>query len=142
MTFWGGSYLASHVEALDSDPDIAASYTGARMVDEKGADTGRLFEAGLIKCRSFPQSLYINCFIIPSALLARATSVESCGGFDEAAEMQHVEDWDLWLRMVKKDMQFVYTESAECFWRRHPKSVNCRHRDFESPRGGIKTKTS
>ena len=120
--FWGSSYLALHVKALDSDPEIAVSYTGARMVDERGADTKQLFESGLIQCQNFPQSLYINCFIIPSAVVARSENVQSCGGFDEAAEMQHVEDWDLWLRMLKEDMQFIYTESAECFWRRHPEA--------------------
>jgi glycosyltransferase involved in cell wall biosynthesis len=117
--FWGSSYLALHVKALDSDSEIAVSYTGARMVDERGADTGQLFESKLMQCRNFPQSLYINCFIIPSAVVARSTSVKSCEGFDEAPSMQHVEDWDLWLRMLKGDMKFVYTSSAECFWRRH-----------------------
>ena len=120
--FWGSSYLALHVKALDSDSEIAVSYTGARMVDERGADTMQLFESGLIQCPNFPQSLYINCFIIPSAVLARSTNVKSCGGFDETPNMQHVEDWDLWLRMLKEDMQFIYTSSAECFWRRHPEA--------------------
>jgi glycosyltransferase involved in cell wall biosynthesis len=120
--FWGSSYLAVHVKVLDSNSEIAVSYTGARMVDERGADTRQLFESGLIQYRNFPQSLYINCFIIPSAVLARSTDVKSCGGFDETPDMQHVEDWDLWLRMLKEDMHFIYTESAECFWRRHPEA--------------------
>jgi glycosyltransferase involved in cell wall biosynthesis len=93
---WGPKYLMSHVRKLESDPDIAASYTGAKMIDEKGVATGYLFQPNDAQSKGLPESLCFNCFIIPSMVLARKESVISCGGFDEAPEMQHVEDWDLW----------------------------------------------
>jgi teichuronic acid biosynthesis glycosyltransferase TuaG len=117
---WGPKYLMSHVRKLESDPDIAASYTGAKMIDEKGVATGYLFQPNDAQSKGLPESLCFNCFIIPSMVLARKESVISCGGFDEAPEMQHVEDWDLWLRMMEDGSRFSYTPSAGCFWRRHP----------------------
>ena len=117
---WGPEYLKLHVAKLESDPDIAASYTGAMMIDEKGAATGYLFEPNDTQSKGLPESLYFNCFIIPSMVLARKKSVVSCDGFDETPEMQHVEDWDLWLRMMEDGSRFSYTPSAGCFWRRHP----------------------
>jgi glycosyltransferase involved in cell wall biosynthesis len=114
--FWGSSYLLSHVNELESDPNIAACYTRARLVDEEGVATGKIFGPNNVK---LPESLYFHCIMIPSAVLARKESVVSCEGFDEAPEMQHTEDWDLWLRMMEKGMEFSHNSSAVCFWRQH-----------------------
>jgi teichuronic acid biosynthesis glycosyltransferase TuaG len=114
--FWGSSYLWSHVKNLESHDNTAVSYTSARLVDQEGVITGEIFGPDII---DLPESLYFQCLIIPSAVMAKRENVILCDGFDETPELQHAEDWDLWLRMIEKEMGFCYTSSAICFWRQH-----------------------
>ena len=117
--FWGSAYLEKHVSELESDNAVAATYTGVDGVDERGKVTGHLYWPKDQQNKDLPESLYLNNFIIPSAVVARKESVVSCGGFDESPEMQHVEDWDLWLRMMTAGSKFSYIPSAGSYWRRH-----------------------
>lgn len=137
---WEPDYLWSHVGKLESDQNIAVSYTGASMIDENSIKIGRWFGPVEGQSQCLPESLYINCFILPSAVLARKEGVVSCGGFDEASEMQHIEDWDLWLRMMEKGMQFSYTPSAVCLWRRHAEASTGQMEDVRSREQVLRTK--
>ena len=118
--FWGCSYLASHVKALHSDPSISVSYTDARCIDEEGKVNGHVWGRNGRERFSLSGSLYQRNLINPSTAMARRRSVLSCDGFDESPEIQHVEDWDLWLRMLDEGMHFAYTPLAESFYRQHP----------------------
>ena len=118
--FWGPSYLISHIEELKSHDHITASYTDARKITEDGTVTGQLQGPDDEEHQGLPESLYWRNFINTSTVVARKDSVIACGGFDEAPEIQHVEDWDLWLRMMDEGMKFNYTPAAESFYRQHP----------------------
>jgi len=117
--FWGSSYLISHIEELESHGDMMASYTDARKMMEDGVVTGELQGPDDEEHQALPESLYWRNFINTSTVVARKDSVIACGGFDEAPEIQHVEDWDLWLRMMGQGMKFGYTPAAESFYRQH-----------------------
>jgi len=117
--FWASSYLEKHVSDLDSDKVVVATYTECNGVDKKGETTGHIYRPTVEQIGGLPASLYLNNFIMPSAVVVRKESVVSCGGFDESPEMQHVEDWDLWIRMMAGGCQFRYITSAGTYWRRH-----------------------
>jgi glycosyltransferase involved in cell wall biosynthesis len=118
--FWGESYLQTHIEELESHGRITASYTDASKITEDGTVTGELQGPDDEEHQGLPESLYWRNFINTSTVVARKNSVIACGGFDEASEIQHVEDWDLWLRMMDEGMKFSYTPMAKSFYRQHP----------------------
>jgi glycosyltransferase involved in cell wall biosynthesis len=121
--FWGVSFLLQHMRVLESDDNISASYTDARFIDDKGVVTGGVWGGNEDERGSLPESLYWRNFINPSTVIARKEKVISCGSFDESSEIQHIEDWDLWLRMLHEGAKFSYTPSAESFYRKHEQAA-------------------
>ena len=132
---WGESYLQIHMEKLTSDDEITVSYTDARKIDNDGTVTGEVQgPKNEEEHEGLPQSLYWRNFINTSTVIARKESVLCCEGFDETPEMQHVEDWDLWLRMMDVGMKFSYTPMAQSFYRQHATASTtdldlCRQRE-------------
>jgi glycosyltransferase involved in cell wall biosynthesis len=80
-----------------------------------------------------PYILAVSNRIPMSGVCARRGLVESVGGFDEAPELQHIEDWDLWIRLAEAGAEFVFTDQATCGYRKHPAAATsdeakCRKR--------------
>jgi glycosyltransferase involved in cell wall biosynthesis len=121
--FWGVSFILKHMKVLEADDNISASYTDARFVNDQGMVTGGVWGPDDREHRGLPESLYRRNFIAPCTVVARTESVLHCGGFDESPEIQHVEDWDLWLRMLHEGAKFSYTPSAESFYRKHEQAA-------------------
>ena len=121
--FWGSEYLMSQVETLESNDGVSLSYTDARFVDQESRLTGESWGPSEKESSGLPVSLYWRNFIAPCGVLAKRADVVSCGGFDEAPEMQHVEDWDLWLRMLEQGNEFTYNPLAESFYRKHSEAA-------------------
>jgi glycosyltransferase involved in cell wall biosynthesis len=121
--FWGATFLSEHMKVIESDGDISVSYTDARFVNDKGMVTGGVWGPDDKEHRGLPESLYRRNFINPSTVLSRTEKVILCGSFDESPEIQHVEDWDLWLRMLHEGAKFSYTPSAQSFHRRHAEAA-------------------
>jgi glycosyltransferase involved in cell wall biosynthesis len=121
--FWGEDYLMEHINVLESDKKITVSYSDARFVNDKARVTGYVWGPDDRERKGLPESLYRRNFIAPCTVVARKESVLRCEGFDESAEIQHVEDWDLWLRMLHEGVKFSYTPSAESFYRKHDQAA-------------------
>lgn len=116
---WGERYFEEHLGVLSADQGLAVSYTYARHVDESGAINGSIWGPSPADLDSWPDSLYRRNFINPSTAIVRSRAIREAGGFDETPALQHVEDWDLWLRLVARGERFVYTPSAEEYHRQH-----------------------
>lgn len=95
---WSGTdKLAAQVRFLDEHPDYVLVGTGGIFVDESGRELFRVSE---------PESdravrrllLGRNCFLHGSVLM-RLDAARRVGGYDESAEVKHVEDHDLWFRL-------------------------------------------
>lgn len=67
----------------------------------------------------FPHTLAIYNFIQPSATVVRRSAVQQVGGFDTDPQIQHIEDYDLWIRMIDAGMRFVFLEKPTSLYRRH-----------------------
>lgn len=80
-----------------------------------------------------PYALAVSNRLPMSGVCARRGYVESVGGFDEAPELQHIEDWDLWIRLADAGAEFAFTDQATCGYRKHPAAATsdeakCRKR--------------
>jgi len=76
----------------------------------------------------FPASLASNNFLQPSATVIRTEALKKVGGFDESKKLQHIEDYDLWIRLVEKGIKFGFREKITCIYRRHEKAASSDHK--------------
>jgi hypothetical protein len=53
----------------------------------------------------------------------RRTAFDAAGPFDESPQFQHIEDYDLWLRMAGLDLQFIFHDEPTACYRKHPMGV-------------------
>lgn len=67
----------------------------------------------------FPRTLALHNFIQPSATLLRRTAVQRVGGFDTDPAIQHIEDYDLWIRLVEQGSRFGFLDRPTSRYRRH-----------------------
>lgn len=117
---WKADYLEKMAVRLRSETsiDIVSSPAEAfRVIGGKMVADPLRIESWQIK--QFPDSLSVSCFILPSATVARRTSVEAAGGFDTSADMQHIEDYDLWIKLVLAGAKFSFITENISRYRRH-----------------------
>ncbi len=69
------------------------------------------------KTANIVRTLYIRCFFVPSAVVARRSLLVKVGGFD--ITMKGAEDWDLWLKLHEAGGRFVSCPEALCLYRVH-----------------------
>lgn len=69
--------------------------------------------------RSFPAALALNNFIQPSATLVRRSALVNVGGFDTDPGLQHIEDYDLWIRLVEHGCRFAFLRVPTSGYRKH-----------------------
>jgi len=117
--FWGANYLESQLEALRSNPTFDVSYTGAVRVDVTGRPLGEILSPTQVELDDWPHSLFRRNFMIPSSVVVLRCAVTELQGFDEAVDLQHVEDWDLWLRLAEAGRGFRFNGEAVAFYREH-----------------------
>ncbi len=69
--------------------------------------------------RYFPHTLALYNFIQPSASLLRADAFRRVGGFDTDPLIQHIEDYDLWIRLVTSGSRFSFLKEPTSHYRQH-----------------------
>lgn len=67
----------------------------------------------------FPHSLAVYNFLQPSATVVRRSALLAVGGFDTASEIQHIEDYDLWIRLVQAGHRFAFLPRISARYRKH-----------------------
>lgn len=67
----------------------------------------------------FPRTLALHNFIQPSATVLRRSAVQRVGGFDTEPAIQHIEDYDLWIRLVEQGSRFGFMDRPTSRYRRH-----------------------
>jgi len=69
--------------------------------------------------RHFPHTLGLYNFIQPSSTVIRRSAVEAVGGFDTDPAIQHIEDYDLWIRLVERGSRFAFLDTPTSRYLRH-----------------------
>lgn len=121
---WSPGHLESHVNALEGAPEFAVVTSPALRFssDPNVPDLGLLYfdEWDL---RIFPYSLALWNGIVASATVIRREALDQCGLFDETPSIQHVEDWDLWLRFTQQGRKFLFLKDATTRYRKHAQAA-------------------
>lgn len=73
-----------------------------------------------------PLDLIRDNFIIMSSCLIRKNALKEVGLFDESPALRSVEDLDLFLKMMQKNMKFAMSGQASLNYRKHDESATGR----------------
>jgi teichuronic acid biosynthesis glycosyltransferase TuaG len=113
---WCADYLSKTCGRLINRTQTDLVYVPAVLIDEQSNHIGRLKEPEPDELRDFPQSLYHRNWINPSQAVCRKSSLPA-PAFD--VNLNHIEDWDLWLRMLWGGSRFDYLDEPLSMYRRH-----------------------
>jgi glycosyltransferase involved in cell wall biosynthesis len=118
---WDPNYLRVQTDILEHDPAIDVVYCDAILFGEE-CPGGTFMEicpsGGEVTFRSLVDQ---TCNVMVSGL-ARREVVVRAGMFDPALPVS--EDFDLWLRIVKKGGRIAYHHRTLVYYRRHPSSLS------------------
>jgi glycosyltransferase involved in cell wall biosynthesis len=116
---WLPEHLETQMAAFSSRPLLEVSTSPAKIFkgDTEQSDEVWGYERWQLDC--FPYSLALICAITMSASVVTRRIMDKVGLFDETAEMQHIEDYDLWVRIAKAGGEFNFSKTATCCYRRH-----------------------
>lgn len=120
---WRPGKLALQVQALEATPEAGLCFGRATVIDAEGRPTGERWQelpGGLLDARHLGPMLYVHNSIPASCVVLRRSELRAAGGF---AGPPPSEDWDLWLRLVSRDVCFYCEPGAEIAYRRHPRQL-------------------
>ncbi|MCO5199179.1 MAG: glycosyltransferase [Anaerolineae bacterium] len=119
---WDANFLSEMLAVAARWPQAAALYSFAQMIDADGKPL-------LQKTHNVvydPDELYAVLlranFLLPSTMLCRRAALLEVGLFD--VSLRRLQDWDLWLRMLRADMMFVGVQRCLVRYRAHPHSLS------------------
>jgi GT2 family glycosyltransferase len=114
-------YLTKMVEIISGNADTCAISSPVEAFYERAGgefiDPLR-FEGWQIN--RFPASLAIGNFLQPSSTVVRRSVMNELGGFDTDPDMQHIEDYDLWIRLAQRGHKFSFINENLTRYRKHP----------------------
>lgn len=86
-------FLQVMVETLDRHPEASYTYCSYTRAGElKGVEGGGAFDADRLRASNF----------VSTMSLVRRSAFNAVGGFNE--DLERLQDWDLWLRMLDRDL--------------------------------------
>ena len=75
---------------------------------------------------NFDIRLYKDCFITPSAVVAKKELLLRMGGFSTDPKVHMCEDLDLWLRMRREGIPMAFAPEPWVYYRKHPGGATSR----------------
>lgn len=146
---WEAGHLAGlAAEAAASGADVVfARARGFSDTDPRASCktwTSRFKDAGEVV-----SAMVSACHVLPSAAMVRRDGLLKHGCFDETPDIQHAEDWDLWLKLGAAGAVFALRDAFTCLYRQHEGSacrdksrlyraiVFCLNKNFGSPPANV-----
>lgn len=116
---WMPTYLARVSEVFaNGGADVVGTPPEAFYGEEHNHYVDRiLFEPWQLG--QFPASLAVGNFLQPSSTVVRRSAVQELGGFDTDPRIQHIEDYDLWIRLCKAGCKFRFINENLTRYRKH-----------------------
>jgi len=117
---WFPDHLSNCMGAFSRDAGVAVVTGPVEIFGNK--DAGQVWpdwQAQGWRREYFPESLSIQNFIQICATVARRSAVAEVGGFDVTPALQHIEDYDLWIRLADRGYRFVFLDEKTARYRRH-----------------------
>lgn len=119
---WMPNYLEVQVKRIQADPSIDVLYPNVLMFGDSSLEDGEEF---MTACPSngevtFERLVSQECNV-SNCSIARKETIVRAGMFDES--LRSVEDFDLWLRVIKCGGRIVYHRDVLARYRRRPGSL-------------------
>lgn len=137
--WWEPEYLERQLQVFREHPGTGVAFAGTRMVDVEGKKL-REWSPPDDYLADWPGNLYRRNFINPSMTVARTEAVLEVGGFDVAPKIQHVEDWDLWIRLASVGMKFRRSDAPLVNYRQHGSAASADGEKFRQREEAIHRK--
>lgn len=117
---WFPDHLQQLMDLFEKDPglDVATGPVEA-FYDGPDAPPKKIQEITAWHVEDFPRTLALHNFIQPSASLLRRSALLRVGGFDTDPAIQHIEDYDLWIRLVEQGSRFAFLDRPTSRYRKH-----------------------
>lgn len=115
---WHPEYLASQVAVLDADPTVHVVYPDALRFGG-GAEERYSEQYAVGGDVTFGRVLARECQVY-GGVTARRDAILEAGGYDPGLRM--AEDFDLWLRILRRGGRIVYNDRVLAYYRYRPGS--------------------
>ena len=123
--YWIDRHLEILYEKLSSVPnDVILAFSNVEISTESEKPEWIPTYPTLSELENPSYGLALRNFIQPSAALIKRSAVLEVGGFDESPEIQHVEDWDLWLSLLGHGYKITHADKVTAVYRLHPGSAS------------------
>lgn len=125
---WFPQHLSTLIHSLvNQDADLAFSQAEIRTAPD-APSSGRIHGPNDHEKRHFEACLYFYNPVLPTATVARRAFFDKAGLFDETAEIQHAEDWDLMLRATGLGLKIHHVEQPTVVYTVPGKLVGKKYR--------------
>jgi len=112
---WLPNHLSSLVETLERTRcDIA--YANVQMVEDQTDGHLGMYGPSSKEVATFPESLFLRNFVVPSATVIRRNVLSCVGGW--SSDCRYCEDFDFWLRCVRQNFRFEHLCEETCLYRK------------------------
>ena len=119
---WKPEYLEVQVGILTNDPSISLVYPNALIIGDSSNTNLEFMKACPSEGEVTFQSLIEQKCTVMTCVTARMEAIKEAGLFDESC--RSCEDFDLWLRLVKKGGRIIYHRQILALYRRHDDSLS------------------
>jgi glycosyltransferase involved in cell wall biosynthesis len=119
--YWFPTHLEQHLRVRENKPELLVSASGVKMFTQDKRETGGgSWFTSPWEAKIFPFGLAMRNSINPSASVVATEAASRIGGFETAPQLQHVEDWDFWLRLAEIEAPFLFIPEITVAYRKHP----------------------
>jgi len=126
---WYPQKLEKQINYLTNNPRYYMVAAFARLIGDNGKDFNSSFKQ--YSCEDMVKKFLPNSnFIIHSSVVMRKLLFDKVGTYRN--KYLHTEDYDLWLRMLEKNIAFKILKEVLLYYRVSRYSVNYRHRKEQS----------
>lgn len=119
---WMPEYLEVQLKFLFDNPDVALVYPNAIIIADDSDVRVEFMKMSPSEGEVNFESLVRQQCTVMTCVTARISAIREVGMFDDS--LQSVEDFDLWLRIVKSGRRIIYHRRPLVLYRRHQGSLS------------------
>lgn len=116
---WKPEHLALSINLFEEKPEVGIVVGPVEAFQDDDINNVMPYPIREWQITNFPASLVCNNFIQPSAAIIRRNELIGAEYFTIDAQLQHIEDYDLWIRLAKLGVKFAFRDGATCLYRKH-----------------------
>lgn len=119
---WLPGYLERMVGLAEAHPEAAVYYCAVEYIGPDDQDLPQKPDAIVMPPEEMYATMLRYNFLVPSTILMRREAVEQAGLFDP--DFRRLQDWELWLRMLRSGARFAGTDERLVRYRLHDSSLS------------------